>query len=114
MLCADIDSRSDSDSDDELVFQRKPPCILSSYSAAAVSQGAASPYSPYFSTLPEGTDCLIHWSKQEQQLLAGEGKKQSSAGGRAAEQHSTAQHATPRHATAHSITQQSACSIKVL
>lgn len=36
-----------------------------------LSQGSSSSCHPYFDTLPEGTDCLINWTQQEQQLLAG-------------------------------------------
>lgn len=30
-----------------------------------------SSYAPYFATLPQGTDCLINWTEQEQLLLEG-------------------------------------------
>jgi hypothetical protein len=38
---------------------------------AELARGDASPFAPYFATLPEATDCLLNWSGQERQLLAG-------------------------------------------
>jgi hypothetical protein len=35
------------------------------------ARGEASPFAPYFATLPEATDCLLNWSEEERQLLAG-------------------------------------------
>jgi hypothetical protein len=38
---------------------------------AELAKGDASPSAPYFATLPEATDCLLNWSEDERQLLAG-------------------------------------------
>lgn len=38
---------------------------------AELARGADSPYAPYFATLPAATDCLLNWSEEEKQLLAG-------------------------------------------
>jgi hypothetical protein len=38
---------------------------------AELAKGEASPFAPYFATLPEATDCLLSWSEEERQLLAG-------------------------------------------
>ncbi|WIA41993.1 hypothetical protein OEZ86_009292 [Tetradesmus obliquus] len=38
---------------------------------AESAKGEASPFVPYFDTLPEASDCLLNWSEQERQLLAG-------------------------------------------
>jgi hypothetical protein len=59
----------------QFLQQQQPP--FSPFIATTVmlmaesARGEASPFAPYFATLPEATDCLLNWSEQERQLLAG-------------------------------------------
>jgi hypothetical protein len=59
----------------QFLQQQQPP--FSPFIATTVmlmaesARGETSPFAPYFATLPEATDCLLNWSEQERQLLAG-------------------------------------------
>lgn len=56
--------------------QRKPfsPFLATTLMLMSeLSHGDDSSHTPYFNTLPEATTCLLNWTTEEQQLLAGEG-----------------------------------------